>query len=116
MLHLSTNILQKDTVLDFVFGSSTENRITSYRLRRLVPRVLRLLRLDTKFSIELLLYRNSCIAEKYGDTVGKEIKISSIEKGPRFQCKKKEHPPTLAYRREPDDCPDPCLPSVNYFS
>ena len=38
----------------FVFGSSTGNRITSFRLRRLVPRVLRLLSLDTKFSIELL--------------------------------------------------------------
>ena len=46
--------------------------------------------------------------------MGKEIKISSIEKGPRFQCEKK-HPPTLGDRREPDDCPDPCLPSVNYF-
>ena len=84
VLHLSTKIQQKDTVLDFVFGSSTGNRITSFRLRRLVPRVLRLLTIDTKFSIELLFQRNSCIAEKYGDTGGKAIKIAPLKKGQDF--------------------------------
>ena len=72
VFYLSTKIQQKDTVLDFVFGSSTGNRITSFRLRLVVPRVLRLLRLDTKFPIELLFQRNSCVADKYGDTAGKE--------------------------------------------
>ena len=35
-----------------------------------------------------LILRTSCIVEKYGDTVGKEIKISSTEKGQDFNVKK----------------------------
>ena len=135
------------------------DRITSYRLRRLVPRVLRFLSLDTEFSIVLLFYRavgardfssavsGFCMCRPSANTENsRRTRVKPLLprvilpqllswllrsmatlcekrnqdkldwKSAKVSMWKKKNPSTLAYRREPDDCSDPCLPSVNYFT